>query len=138
MSAAGRSWAAVCAVSMMVAAIATAPSASALNRPVYDPGQVPPGGVPSPLQPMRQTYKCFDLITLPEPDVAKHAPAFDMLNIEAAWQYSTGNGVAVAVIDTGVSPSPRLPVVPGGDYVEDGNGTSDCDSHGTAIASVRR
>lgn len=127
---------AVAAVSMIVGAISTAPVASALDRPVYDPGQVPSDGKPEPPQPMRQSGKCLGLIVLPEPDVAKRAPAFDMLNIEAAWRHSTGNGVTVAVVDTGVNPSDRLPVVPGGDYVGDSDGLSDCDAHGTGVASI--
>ena len=57
-----------------------------------------------------------------------------MLNIAKAWQYSTGNGVPVAVIDTGVNPSPRLPVVSGGDYIMGGDGLTDCDAHGTIVA----
>ena len=64
------------------------------------------------------------------------APGFAMLNIAKAWQYSTGNGVPVAVIDTGVNPSHRLPVVPGGDYITGGDGLMDCDAHGTVVASL--
>ena len=64
------------------------------------------------------------------------APGFTLLNISKAWQYSTGNGVPVAVIDTGVNPSHRLPVVPGGDYIMGGDGLMDCDAHGTVVASL--
>ena len=44
----------------------------------------------------------------------------------------------VAVIDTGVTPHPRLPhLIPGGDYVMGGgDGLSDCDAHGTLVASM--
>ncbi|HTM83433.1 MAG TPA: S8 family serine peptidase, partial [Mycobacterium sp.] len=43
-----------------------------------------------------------------------------------------------AVIDTGVTPHPRLPnLVGGGDYVmSGGDGLSDCDAHGTVVASL--
>ncbi|HYB82329.1 MAG TPA: type VII secretion-associated serine protease mycosin, partial [Mycobacterium sp.] len=42
-----------------------------------------------------------------------------------------------AVIDTGVSRNRRLPdVVPGGDYVSAGDGTQDCDAHGTLVAGI--
>lgn len=75
-------------------------------------------------------------MSAPAPDVALPAPGFTMLNIARAWQHSTGNGVRVAVIDTGVNPSPRLPVVPGGDYVNGGDGLSDCDLHGTVVAAL--
>ncbi|BCI92522.1 hypothetical protein NIIDMKKI_77280 [Mycobacterium kansasii] len=70
------------------------------------------------------------------PDLAQLAPGFNLLNISKAWQYSTGNGVAVAVIDTGVTPNPRLPVVPGGDYIMGEDGLSDCDAHGTVVSSI--
>ncbi|TXI40712.1 MAG: type VII secretion-associated serine protease, partial [Mycobacterium sp.] len=53
-----------------------------------------------------------------------------------AWRHSTGNGVRVAVIDSGVNPSPRLRPVAGGDYVQGGDGLSDCDVHGTVVAAI--
>ena len=44
-------------------------------------------------------------------------------------------GQRVAVIDTGVAPHSRLPkTAAGGDYVFTGDGTQDCDGHGTAVA----
>src|ERR1700740_3079183 len=52
-----------------------------------------------------------------------------MLNVPQAWQYSTGAGVTVALIDTGVTPNPRLPALfPGGDYVMGlpNRGVNDC------------
>ena len=58
------------------------------------------------------------------------------LNFEAAWAFGRGAGQKVAVIDTGVNPLPRLRVVGGGDYVAAGNGTVDCDGHGTIVASL--
>ena len=85
---------------------------------------------------MRQSNICARTITVADPNVAVTAPGFTMLNISKAWQYSTGNGVPVAVIDTGVNPSPRLPVVPGGDYIMGGDGLMDCDAHGTIVASL--
>ena len=85
---------------------------------------------------MRQSNICARTITVAEPNVAVTAPGFTMLNVAKAWQYSTGNGVPVAVIDTGVNPTPRLPVIPGGDYIMGGDGLMDCDSHGTLVASL--
>ncbi len=55
---------------------------------------------------MRQSNICARTITVAEPNVAVTAPGFTLLNVSKAWQYSTGNGVPVAVIDTGVNPSP--------------------------------
>ncbi len=85
---------------------------------------------------MRRANSCSTPITVRNPDVAQLAPGFSLLNISKAWQYSTGNGVPVAVIDTGVSPNPRLPVVPGGDYIMGEDGLSDCDAHGTVVSSI--
>src|ERR1700761_6867854 len=37
----------------------------------------------------------------------------------------------------GVAPNPRLPhLSAGGDYVSTGDGTQDCDGHGTAVAGI--
>jgi membrane-anchored mycosin MYCP len=114
----------------------TLPAAQAISPPIVDPGRVPADGKPGPDQPMRQSNICARTITVAEPNVAVTAPGFTVLNISKAWQYSTGNGVAVAVIDTGINPSHRLPVVPGGDYIMGGDGLTDCDAHGTIVASV--
>ena len=54
-----------------------------------------------------------------DPDLAQPPPGNVMLNIKQAWQYSTGAGVTVALIDTGVTPNPRFPALSaGGDYAE--------------------
>jgi membrane-anchored mycosin MYCP len=62
----------------------------------------------------------------------------DMLNLSEAWRFGRGAGVRVAIIDTGVTPHPRLPhLIPGGDYIMGGgDGLSDCDAHGTLVASM--
>jgi membrane-anchored mycosin MYCP len=68
-------------------------------------------------------------------------PAQDMLAIDQAQQFSTGRGVTVAEIDTGVNPHPFLRtnnrLQNGGDYIlGDGNALSDCDGHGTIVAGI--
>ena len=123
-------------VGLLVSLSTDLPAARAIPRPTVDPGRVPADGKPGPDQPMRQSNVCARTITVADPNVAVPAPGFVMLNIGKAWQYSTGNGVSVAVIDTGVNPSHRLPVVPGGDYIMGGDGLMDCDAHGTVVASV--
>ncbi|OBK89705.1 type VII secretion-associated serine protease mycosin [Mycolicibacter sinensis] len=116
------------------------PLARAIEPPSVDPAMAPPDGPPGPDQPMRRSNSCSVPITVSNPDVAQLAPGFDMLGIAAAWQYSTGHGVPVAVIDTGVTPNPRLPAVAGGDYIMGGaeglHGLQDCDAHGTIAASI--
>lgn len=116
------------------------PMARAIEPPSVDPGLAPADRPPGPDQPMRRSNSCSVPITVSNPDVAQLAPGFDMLGIAAAWQYSTGNGVPVAVIDTGVTPNPRLPAIAGGDYIMGGaeglGGLQDCDAHGTIAASI--
>ncbi|EUA56733.1 subtilase family protein [Mycobacterium xenopi 4042] len=137
---ASRTWtqrtAAMVLTGLLVGLSANVPAAQAIPPPSVDPGRVPADGKPGPDQPMRQSNVCARTITVAEPNVAVTAPGFTMLNIGKAWQYSTGNGVPVAVIDTGVNPSPRLPAVAGGDYIMGGDGLMDCDAHGTIVASV--
>ena len=106
--------------------------------PTIDPGAVPVDGPPSPPEEMRQGAYCTRVATLPGTDYRVQPKYMDMLDLPEAWQFGRGAGVKVAVIDTGVSPHPRLPnLVGGGDYVaEGGDGLSDCDAHGTWIASL--
>jgi membrane-anchored mycosin MYCP len=121
---------------LLVGGLSTPPAAQSIPQPGVDPGRVPADDTPGPDQPMRQSNICAQTITVADPDVAITAPGFTMLNVAQAWRYSTGNGVPVAVIDTGVQPSPRLPVIAGGDYIMAGDGLTDCDAHGTVVASV--
>ncbi|WP_319429086.1 type VII secretion-associated serine protease mycosin [Mycobacterium sp. RTGN5] len=132
----GQRIAATAMVVLLTGIIANIPAAQAIPPPSVDPSMVPPDGPPHPDQPMRQSNICARTITVADPNVALPAPNLAMLNVGKAWQYSTGNGVPVAVIDTGVNPNPRLPVVPGGDYIMGGDGLMDCDSHGTIVASL--
>lgn len=116
------------------------PVAWAIDPPGVDPAALPAPSDPGPEQPMRQTSKCVEPVTVAEPDVKLPAPGFAMLNVEAAWQFSTGVGITVGVIDTGVTPNPRLPrLYAGGDYItgQAGNGgLEDCEGHGTIVASI--
>lgn len=133
---AARRVAAVSAVLTMISMSANMPVALAITPPTVDPGAVPADGKPDSDQPMHRSNSCSTPITVNNPDVTKMAPGFDLLSISTAWQYSTGFGVPVAVIDTGVNPNPRLPAVPGGDYIMGGDGLQDCDAHGTIVASI--
>jgi membrane-anchored mycosin MYCP len=135
----GRAAAATAATIMVAAgAVAGAPAAHAIAPPTIDPGAVPPDSPPGPLQPMRQSSYCTDVGVLPDTNFQTPPKYMGLLNLPAAWQFGRGGGVKVAVIDTGVAPHPRLPhLVPGGDYVmAGGDGLSDCDAHGTIVASM--
>jgi membrane-anchored mycosin MYCP len=59
------------------------------------------------------------------------------LDLGSAWRLTRGEGQRVAVIDTGVTRHPRLThLEAGGDYVSIGDGTQDCDGHGTIVAGI--
>ncbi|MFQ6324556.1 type VII secretion-associated serine protease mycosin [Nocardia sp. CWNU-33] len=60
------------------------------------------------------------------------------LDLESAWRFSRGEGQMVAVIDTGVARHLRLPGLEAeGDFVANvGDGTEDCDAHGTFVAGL--
>ncbi len=64
--------------------------------------------------------------------------ALDRLQAESAWASSTGEGVTVAVIDSGVAPHPDLAglFVPGRDFVEGSDGRRDPNGHGTHVAGI--
>lgn len=138
MTAAGRSrrLGATAAALLLVGLNSGLPAAQAIPPPSVDPAMVPGDGTPGPDQPMRQAFMCAPTTTVADPNVTVTAPGFTMLNVSKAWQFSTGNGVPVAIIDTGVNPHPRLPVIGGGDYIMGGEGLTDCDAHGTIVASV--
>jgi membrane-anchored mycosin MYCP len=131
--------AAVAATTLIVASVALSGSpAYAINPPGIDPAAVPPDSPPGPSAPMKQSSYCTEVGVLPGTDFRVQPKYMDMLNLSEAWRFGRGAGVRIAVIDTGVTPHPRLPhLVPGGDYVMGGgDGLSDCDAHGTLVASM--
>jgi membrane-anchored mycosin MYCP len=142
-TASGRVWrgraarATVAALLLTSGALAGLPPASAISPPTIDPAAVPPDGPPGPPAPMKQNSYCTEVGVLPGTDFRLPPKYMDVLNLQEAWQFSRGSGIKVAVIDTGVSPHPRFPhLIPGGDYIMGGDGLSDCDAHGTIVASV--
>jgi membrane-anchored mycosin MYCP len=131
--------AAVAAAALLAANCVAPPAALAIDPPVIDPGALPPNDTPGPPEEMKQNYACANPVVVGDPDIGQPAPGNMMLDIRRAWQYSTGAGVSVGLIDTGVTPNPRFPALfAGGDYVmglRDG-GLTDCESHGTVVASI--
>ncbi len=137
--AARTSSAAAVAVLLLGANVMLPAAAVAIEPPGVDPAALPPDDTPGPDQEMKQQNTCADPLTVATPDVAAAAPGNVMLDITKAWKYSTGAGVTVGLIDTGVTPNPRLPALfAGGDYVmgDENGGLFDCDSHGTVVASI--
>jgi len=118
-------------------ALTTAPVVGAVEPPGIDLAALPPDTAPGPAQPMRQGSLCTQVGTLPGTDYRLQPRYMDSLNLAEAWKFGRGRGVTVALIDTGVNAHPRLPsLTGGGDYIEGGDGLSDCDAHGTWTASL--
>jgi len=127
----------VAAILLASGALAGLPPAYAISPPTIDPAAVPPDTPPGPPAPMKQSSYCTEVGVLPGSDFRLQPKYMDMLNMSEAWQFGRGAGVKVAVIDTGVNPHPRFPhLIPGGDYIMGGDGLSDCDAHGTIVASM--
>ena len=124
---------------LAVSALASAcqlgmPSAQAVSPPEVEDKWLPRPGLPAPTAPSVQREVCA---TITEDSSARPDPPPDLVDLTRVWQLTRGAGQRVAVIDTGVSRHPRLPeVVPGGDYVFTGDGTQDCDAHGTLVAGI--
>ena len=142
-TASGKVWrgrasaATIAAILLTSGALAGLPPAYAISPPTIDPAAVPPDGPPGPPAPMKQNSYCTEVGVLPGTDFRLQPKYMDMLNLQEAWQFGRGAGVKVAVIDTGVSPHSRFPhLIPGGDYIMGGDGLSDCDAHGTIVASM--
>jgi membrane-anchored mycosin MYCP len=112
------------------------PPAAAIAPPAVDPRLTPRPGPPQPPEATEQRSQCA--VPVLSGEVPRTAPtAQRMLDLPTAWQFSRGAGQTVAVIDTGVNRHPRLPIlIPGGDYVSNSDGTSDCDGHGTFVAGI--
>jgi membrane-anchored mycosin MYCP len=120
-------------------AVNVAPAAAAGGPPVINPAALPADDTPGPESENRQTSACATPVVVADPDVTQPPPGNMMLDIHSAWRYSTGAGISVGVIDSGITPTPRLPrLFAGGDYVmgDTGGGLSDCEGHGTVVASI--
>ncbi|MBB5912839.1 membrane-anchored mycosin MYCP [Nocardia transvalensis] len=130
-----------CGAAVLGAAIFAWPAAAtAVAPPTIDPGALAAAqalaGRAAPPDPTEPKSLCAEptLVGAPPRDVPI---AQQVLDLPTAWKFSTGAGQKVAVIDTGVTRHPRLPALQaGGDYVSDGDGTFDCDGHGTLVAGI--
>lgn len=112
--------------------LGTPPAATAVGPPPVDDSMVPRPASPAP--PTR-TARHQDCVAATGETVERAAPS--IAGLPEIWRLTRGAGQTVAVIDTGVSRHRLLPhLVPGGDYVSTGDGTQDCDGHGTVVAGI--
>lgn len=118
-------------LALTAAPVGTAAPAVAVSPPPIDAQLLPAPGPASPRQPTEQSEPC---VTAP---AAAVTPQQRRPDLQTVWTRTRGAGQIVAVIDTGVARHRQLPhLVPGGDYVATGDGTGDCDGHGTIVAGI--
>jgi membrane-anchored mycosin MYCP len=126
------------AAAIMLASIPvwSSPVAAAVMPPVVDDSLLPGPRPPAPPEATEQRQQCVVSAAVSARD-PRATGQLKGLNLPALWQLSRGAGQTVAVIDTGVARHRLLPhLVPGGDYVFTGDGTDDCDGHGTIVAGI--
>lgn len=110
----------------------TAPGANAITEPVADPAALPANPGPSAAPSVMQLGGCTATTLLPgTPTSGRPNP-----DLEQAWRFSRGANQTVAIISTGVQPSDRIHVEPGGDYIQNTDGLTDCDGQGTMVAGI--
>lgn len=125
------------AVVIATTSVWSCPLAGAVPPPLVDDSLLPPPGPPAPPRPTKQWEQCFVSTVAADGDNVGAARQLKDLDLQSAWRLTRGAGQTVAVIDTGVSRHRLLPhLVAGGDYVFTGDGTDDCDGHGTIVAGI--
>ncbi len=108
-----------------------APTARAVAPPPVDQSFLPAPGPAAPPFPTERSKECAVAVD----SATRRVP--DRPDLQAAWAVTRGAGQTVAIIDTGVARHRLLPrLVPGGDFVASGDGTEDCDGHGTIVAGI--
>ena len=109
--------------------------------------EVPIGGEPDAVTRLAGSqyvlFAEFDGLTAPALNVndPKLSKEWHLAKISAptAWDTSTGSGITIAILDTGVDgnhPDLAAQMVPGWNLFDDNDNTSDVLGHGTAVAGV--
>jgi membrane-anchored mycosin MYCP len=126
----------IAVVAVTWVAVLTPPPARAVAPPTVNDALLPAPKSPAPREATEQSEPCHTTNGSSETD-ADTGRQLSAIDLPAIWRLSRGSGQTVAVIDTGVSRHRLLPhLIPGGDYVSGGDGTQDCDGHGTVVAGV--
>lgn len=112
-------------------------AAAAVEPPIIDPAALPADTVgPEPGIEWEQRQPCMVPLAKEGSQFGDPPWSADFLQLSEAHKQAQGEGVLVAVIDTGVKPSARVPAEPGGDFIGNTDGLTDCDGHGTMMASL--
>ncbi|MCW4352530.1 type VII secretion-associated serine protease mycosin [Hoyosella sp. YIM 151337] len=124
---------------LLIVAVVLGPGAgvATASPPPVDDTFLPPAGAAGPLDVTDQREACSRAVADPRFGSLNAPSGAGTLNFATVWPITRGGGQLVAIIDTGVTPHPRLrDVIAGGDYVSSGDGLHDCDAHGTFVAGI--
>ncbi|MUL81354.1 type VII secretion-associated serine protease mycosin [Mycobacterium sp. CBMA247] len=103
----------------------------AVVPPAVDTTLLPRPAPPAPIERTEQRQPCY------QSSAGATIAAGNPLGLDSVWPLTRGDGQTIAVIDTGVARHRLLPhLIGGGDYVSHGDGTADCDGHGTIVAGI--
>ncbi|MFV0496048.1 type VII secretion-associated serine protease mycosin [Mycobacterium sp.] len=123
----------ILALVFVLSSLPCTPCAYAVVAPQIDETRLPAAALPSPQAPTVQRRECV-VATATSTTTPTQLAGLDLPHVR---QLTRGAGQRVAIIDTGVRRHPRLKsLVAGGDYVSTGDGTQDCDAHGTLVAGI--
>jgi minor extracellular protease Epr len=106
------------------------------NNPTIEPEK--PTISPSPKEPIEQNTNTNtgSSENTPSNPVTESNWALNQINAPAAWSESTGTGVKIAILDSGVGPIDDVKVYGGYNFVDDNEDTTDWYGHGTMVASI--
>ena len=107
------------------------------NKPTIEPEK--PTISPSPKEPIEQNTNTNTNTGSSETSsnpVTESNWALNQINAPAAWSESTGKGVKIAILDSGVGPIDDVKVYGGYNFVDDNEDTTDIYGHGTMVASI--
>ena len=122
---------------VVVHALGFPPEAAAVTPPPLDESLLPAPATPMPPRRTERQEPCVAAAAATAASIGDRSGPVQPAVLQKLWELSKGAGQTVAVIDTGVTPHPRLTrLIPGGDYVSSGDGTEDCDGHGTLVAGI--
>jgi len=110
------------------------------NNPTIEPEK--PTISPSPKEPIEQNTNTNTNTNTGSSENTSSNPgtesnwALNQINAPAAWSESTGKGVKIAILDSGVGPIDDVKVYGGYNFVDDNEDTTDRYGHGTMVASI--
>jgi membrane-anchored mycosin MYCP len=130
---------AVGVVAAMVGPVGVATADPAIpTPPPVDMRQLPTDTRPAALPGLRHVRACAEPADADRSDLNALSWGVRSMRLDELHAVTTGAGVRLAVIDSGVARHPLLAgrLHDGGDYVAGGSALVDCEGHGTAVAGI--